>query len=168
MKYVLIFLLVLLLNGCLTYKGHYENSALAPMESKEKHFVLDMEWPGDVSVGRVVCGIFEYGKEYSCRIFGLEEQIPSYIESPLELRAFDLLNFTRVLTLLEQRSIAIDNSMNLMVEYRTSIMRFNSLVNKHNDAIKSSNEKEFNNVVLTWTTTSSIAFNILLIVIIIL
>lgn len=165
MRCILLFVVIMLLNSCLTFKGNYNDDLLTTVESKEKHFVLDMAWPGDIAVNRMVCGVFEYGGEFTCKAFGMEDELPP-IESLLEYRVFDLLNFTRVITLLEQRNISIENSKNLMIEYKLSIDRFNALINNHNKMVKESNNKEFNNVVLTWTSTGSIILNALLILII--
>lgn len=165
MRCILLFIAIILMNGCLTFKGTYNDDLLTTVESKEKHFILDMEWPGEITVNRMVCGLFD-GENFSCKVLGIEDALPPQMEAPMEYRVFDLLNFTRVLTLLEQRNISIDNSKNLMIEYKLSIDRFNALINSHNKMVKETNNKEFNNVVLSWTSTGSIILNIFLILII--
>ena len=166
MRYLILLIIAMFcFNSCLSFKGNYRDDKLTMIESKEKHFVLDMQWPGDMQVHRVVCGVFKYGWESECRLTNIDDPLTD-VEVELELRALDLLNFLRLITLMEQRNVSIENSKNLMVEYKLSVERFNALVSSRNTIVEESNKKEFDKVVLSWATTGSVFLNVLLILLI--
>lgn len=132
-KLVAICVAALLLQSCIF---HYSPRVRPRVDAKTAMFLVDLEYPGDVEFKKLEADGLEY-------------------------RGADLLNYTRVISFIEQRNQLQDTSKLILDEYAKTIEYTNRVTEEYNDA-------EQNLSTMAYVSTASIVGNIVLVLLLVL